>query len=249
MADRHDRLRDDVAAYATGLLDPIEQSWTKTHLGRCGECRQALRDYRGVLGLLPRALPREGPEPGGLAGLLSEARRRRPLSPEPHGSLRPREAGWRGPWRVRAIGWIAATACAGLLGWNIALQRELLDRPAPVPVEHLARLPDGRMVALIGTGVPGATARIYVTKDGTRGELAIAGLPALPAGRVYQLWFGRPGASPLSGGVFHVDARGEGLAVVAIPVALEPMEAIAVTEEPAPGSAAPTGPHLLDRRI
>jgi hypothetical protein len=35
-----------------------------------------------------------------------------------------------------------------------------------------------------------------------------------------------------------VAARGEALAV-----------AVAVTEEPAPGSPAPTGPHLLDRRI
>jgi anti-sigma-K factor RskA len=105
------------------------------------------------------------------------------------------------------------------------------------------------MVALIGTGSPGATARLYVAEDGMRGELAIAGLPALPAGRVYQLWFARTGGSPVSGGVFRVDGRGEALAAVAVPVALEPARAVAVTEEPAPGSPAPTGPHLLDRRI
>jgi hypothetical protein len=46
-----------------------------------------------------------------------------------------------------------------------------------------------------------------------------------------------------------VDARGEALAVAVVPVALEPARAVAVTEEPAPGSPAPTGPHLLDRRI
>ena len=85
--------------------------------------------------------------------------------------------------------------------------------------------------------------------DGRRGELAIAGLPALPPGRVYQLWFARPGGPPISGGAFQVDGRGEALAVVVIPVALEPARAVAVTEEPAPGSPTPTGPHLLDRRI
>jgi hypothetical protein len=59
----------------------------------------------------------------------------------------------------------------------------------------------------------------------------------------------RTGAAPISGGVFGVDARGEALAVAVVPVALEPARAVAVTEEPAPGSPAPTGPHLLDRRI
>jgi anti-sigma-K factor RskA len=79
--------------------------------------------------------------------------------------------------------------------------------------------------------------------------VAIAGLPTLPPERVYQLWFARPGGPPVSGGVFRVDVRGEALTVVAIPVALEPARAVAVTEEPAPGSPAPTGQHLLDRRI
>ena len=147
------------------------------------------------------------------------------------------------------MAWVTAAACIGLLGWNLALHRQLADRATRVPVELLARLPDGRVVALIGTGTPGASARLYVAEDGRRAELAIAGLPPLPPGRVYQLWFARPGAPPISGGVFHVDARGEALAVVVIPVALEPARAVAVTEEPAPGSPAPTGAHLLDRRI
>jgi anti-sigma-K factor RskA len=105
------------------------------------------------------------------------------------------------------------------------------------------------MIALVGTGTAGASARLSVAADGRRGELAITGLPKLAPGRVYQLWFARTGAAPISGGVFGVDARGEALAVVVVPVALEPARAVAVTEEPAPGSPAPTGPHLLDRRI
>jgi anti-sigma-K factor RskA len=142
-----------------------------------------------------------------------------------------------------------AASFVGLLGWNVVLHRELASRRIPVAVEQLARLPDGRIVALIGTGTPRASARLYVAEDGRRGELAIAGLPTLPPERVYQLWFARPGGPPVSGGVFRVDVRGEALTVVAIPVALEPARAVAVTEEPAPGSPAPTGQHLLDRRI
>jgi anti-sigma-K factor RskA len=144
---------------------------------------------------------------------------------------------------------MTAAVFLGLLGWNLALHRQIAGRAAPVPVEQLARLPDGRIVALIGTGTPQASARLYVDREGRRGELAIAGLPALPPARVYQLWFARPGGPPISGGVFRADAQGEALALVVIPVALEPARAIAVTEEPAPGSPAPTGPHLLDRLL
>jgi hypothetical protein len=63
-----------------------------------------------------------------------------------------------------------------------------------------------------------------------------------------QLWFARPGGPPISGGVFHVNDPGAALAVVVVPVTLEPVRAVAVTEDPDPGSLVPTGPHLLDRR-
>ena len=248
MADKHDRLRDDVAGLAVGVLEPIERTWTEAHLRRCAACSERLEEYQATLGLLPHALPGETPSADGLSALLSEARRR--ARPAARGRVPGRETSRR-RWlpRVRPVSWATALACVGLLAWNLALHRQLASRPAPVPVEQLARLPDGRMVALIGTGTPRASARLYVAEDGQRGELAIAGLPALPPGRVYQVWFARAAGAPLSGGVFHVDGRGEALVVVVIPVALEAGRAVAVTEEPAPGSPAPTGPHLLDRRI
>lgn len=249
MADKHDRLQDDVAAYAAGPLDPIERSWTEAHLRRCTACTGRLEGYQAVLTLLPHALTPETPPAWALATLLSEARRRRAISEAARARPEAWEAWWRGPLGIRPFRWVTVAVCAGLLGWNLALHRQLANRAAPVPVEQLARLPDGRVVALIGTGTPGASARLYVAEDGQRGELAIAGLPALPPERVYQLWFARPGAPPVSGGVFRVDVRGAALAVVVIPVALEPARAVAVTEEPAPGSLAPTGLHLLDRRI
>ena len=249
MTDRHDRLQDDVAIYAMGPLDPIEQTWTETHLRRCGACAGRLRGYQAVLALLPQALPAEPPPAEALAALLAEARRRRPIPAVARSQRQTEVAWWWWPRRIRPIGWVTVAVCVGLLGWNLALHRQLANRAAPVPVEELARLPDGRMVALLGTGTPGASARLYVAADGQRGELAIAGLPSLPPGRVYQLWFARAGGPPISGGVFRVDVRGEALAVVVIPVALEPARAVAVTEEPAPGSLAPTGPHLLDRRV
>jgi anti-sigma-K factor RskA len=249
MTDEHDRLRDDVAAYAVAILDAVEQTRVEGHLRRCEACARRLHEYRAIFGLLPHALPSQTPTAGALTTLLAEARRRRASADATRARQHAAGAWWRRPAHAGPLGWATAAAFLALIGWNLALHWQIVGRPAPVPVEQLARLPDGRIVALIGTGTPQASARIFVDREGRRGELAIAGLPALPPGRVYQLWFARPGGPPISGGVFRADTRGEALVVVVVPVALEPARAIAVTEEPAPGSPAPTGPHLLDRQL
>ena len=142
--------------------------------------------------------------------------------------------------------WPVLTALvASLLVWNIVLQRELTRGPTPGPeVEALSRRP-GRLVIMAGTGRPGASARLFVAVDGG-GHLAISGLPPLPRERTYQLWFIRTGTSPVTGGTFRVDARGLAWVKATVPASLDEVRAIAVTEEPVPGSGSPTGPHLLE---
>ena len=135
-----------------------------------------------------------------------------------------------------------------LLIWNVTLHRELIHRspgPAPGPeVEALSRRP-GRIVILTGSGKPGASARIFVAVDGG-GHLAVSGLTPLPRGRTYQLWFVRTGSPAVTGATFRVDAYGRAWVKVAVPGSLDDMHAIVITEEPALGSASPTGMHLLD---
>ena len=152
---------------------------------------------------------------------------------------------------------LAATAVAALLLWNVTLQRQLLDLPSAAGVpeagggsavgaQQLARLPDGPVVPLEGTGRPGASARLFVDRQGSGAWLAVAGLRPLPRERVYQLWFARPGEPTVSGATFRVDAEGGAVTPVRLPAALGTVSAIAVTEEAAPASLRPTGPHLLD---
>jgi anti-sigma-K factor RskA len=145
---------------------------------------------------------------------------------------------------------VLTTLVASLLIWNVVLQRELTRRapgPAPGPeVEALSRRP-GRLVILAGTGRPEASARLFVAVDGG-GHLAISGLTPLPRERTYQLWFIGTGASAVSGGTFGVDARGLAWVKATVPASLDEVSAIAVTEEPAPGSVSPTGRHLLEAR-
>jgi anti-sigma-K factor RskA len=137
-----------------------------------------------------------------------------------------------------------------LLIWNVTLQRELVRRapgPAPGPeVEALSRRPD-RIVILAGSGQPGASARIFVAVDGG-GHLAVSGLASLPGDRTYQLWFVPRDAPAVSGATFGVDSSGRAWVKVIVPATLHDVRAITVTEEPAPGSGAPTGNELLIAR-
>jgi len=52
----------------------------------------------------------------------------------------------------------------------------------------------------------------------------------------------------VTGGTFRVDSRGRAWATIAVPISLDDARVIAVTEEPAPGSVAPTGNYLLEAR-
>jgi hypothetical protein len=76
--------------------------------------------------------------------------------------------------------------------------------------------------------------------------MAVSGLKALPGGQVYQLWFFRRAGGPASAATFTVDDGGRAWVVVRVPAPLEETTAIVVTEEPAPESAAPTGPRVLE---
>jgi anti-sigma-K factor RskA len=245
VTDSHEAWLDDAAAYVLGTLDAPGRARMDAHVRTCPVCTQRIDEHRRVLAALPYALP-AGDLPATLrASILARARAstrpRRRASPPPHA------------WATRLwrpLAWAAAALVIITLGlWNVELRQRLAGIGEPLEVGRLARLPVGPVVELVGTGTPGASARLYVTADGQRGELAVAGLPALGSDRVYQLWFARAGEAPISGGPFTVNPRGEAIVPVAVPLPLAEVRAIAITEEPAPGVRAPTGKHLLDRRV
>jgi anti-sigma factor RsiW len=249
VTDDHEALREDIAPYALEALDEPTRARVGAHVVGCPECSERFREYRAVLGLIPYALAAEAPPSRARTALLERARGtaggalswRRRVAARP---ARGRRLRWLTP-----VGWAAAaTIIAGLLGWNVSLQRRVVTLAPAVDVEGLARLPAGPVVELIGTGLPQASARLLVAADGQRGALAVTGLRPLPPDRVYQLWFARPGEKPVTGGPFRVNPHGEALAAVTIPLPLAEVRAIAVTEEAAPRSLTPTGKHLLDLR-
>jgi anti-sigma-K factor RskA len=240
VTEEHEHPIDNLAAYVLGALEGPERIRVERHVAACLRCASLLEQYRGVVGALPLGLDPVPPPAEAWAAIRAGAARRRPQAPE-RASIKGR-SNWR-----RVIWPVLATLAASLLAWNVVLQLELTRRPPGPEVEALARRP-GRLVILTGTGAPGASGRLLVAIDGHRGHLATAGLNPLATERTYQLWFVRPGAPTLTGGTFRVDSRGRAWATITVPVSLDEARLIAVTEEPAPGSATPTGSYLLEAK-
>ena len=238
MTEEHEHPLENLAAYVLGALEGPERMRVENHLATCPTCASLLEQYRGVVGALPLGLEPVPPPAEAWVAIRMEAARRRPRGPE--------QARIKGLPSWRRVMWpILSALAASLLIWNVVLQLELTRRPPGPEVEALARRP-GRLVIL--TGPAGASGRLLVAIDGLHGHLATAGLKPLAADRTYQLWFMRRGAPSMTGGTFRVDSRGRAWATITVPVSLDEAHAIAVTEEPAPGSAAPTGSYLLEAK-
>jgi anti-sigma factor RsiW len=238
VTDEHEPIVDDLAAYVLESLDGFARARVEAHVATCATCARRLEEYRAVVGALPMGLTAIAPPPAAWVAIRAGARERRP------------HAQWRAktvllPTWQRVMWPVLTGLVASLLTWNVVLQRELARYSSGPQVEALARRP-GRLVILSGTGTAGASGRLLVAVDGIHGHLAVAGLKPLPPERTYQLWFVRSGGGTSAGGTFAVDGRGRAWATVTIPVSLDDARVIMVTEEPAPGSVAPTGGDLLN---
>jgi len=85
---------------------------------------------------------------------------------------------------------------------------------------------------------PGATAMVRLSSDGV--ALDVEGMPAPPAGRIYQVWLdprGTRGPEPTQV-LFSVNSAGR--ATVSVPGDLDDVDAVLVTDEPLGGSQVPT---------
>jgi hypothetical protein len=182
---------------STPSMRPTGPAWTRIS----GAAPPAPDESRstGAWSLLAYALPVEAPPADLRAAILSRAwaTPRTQASSPPQAAPRARTTAPSGIRFLRPVTWAAAALIIGALFlWNVEL-RQRLARIGEVPeIGRLARLPVGSVVELVGTGTPGASARLYVRADGQSGELAVAGLSPLRSDCVYQLWFARPGETP-----------------------------------------------------
>jgi len=238
---RDEHVDDDLGAYGLGALETDEAARVGAHLRRCSRCRIRAEEYAAVARLAPLALARAEPPAGARAALLA-----RLDAPQGGPSLKTRLSEWWAAPRRRAqpLAWTLTLAViVGLLGWNLRLRQQ---HDTTAEARALLTAEDREVTPLTGSAqARGATARLVLRRDDPRAGLVVSGLPPLPPGRSYQLWFVRPDQTRASGAVFRVDAQGEAVVLVQIPETLGAFRGVGVTEEPAGGSPAPTGRNLL----
>jgi anti-sigma-K factor RskA len=228
-----DDLRDSYELYSLGLLEGEEKREVEEHLARnCAVCQKYLKDALGVNALM-LSQAQEVVAPSRL--------RRRVLS-----SVGQERAGWE---------WVAAlaAACSLIVALWISLEKRTTDREltnARVTLQQTVaerdRLeqaftflnqPETRQVNF-GQGQP-APPRGNFFLNPRMGVLLIASnLPALAAGKTYEMWVIPKGSAPRPAGLFQSGPQGTAMHILS--GAMDSNVTLAVTIEPESGSPAPT---------
>ncbi|MBI1875126.1 MAG: anti-sigma factor [Acidobacteria bacterium] len=252
-----DDLHELTGLYALGALRGEEHARFEAHLEVCERCRAEVRSFSPVVESLSRAGAVVEPPLALRARVVPGGGNRavvRDLRPSP------------------TLAWLAAAASVVLtigVGWYAAqlhariddlearlaaanfragaAERQTADaRQAADRAQDMLGVlsaPDMARVDLKGQGAAAAAAgRAFWSRS--RGLVFTAtNLPALPAGKVYQLWVVTPTA-PVSAGLLHPDDQGRVTTVAQTDPAISPV-AMAVTLEPEGGVPSPTGDKYL----
>jgi hypothetical protein len=220
--------------YALGVLEAEEKAEIDAHLARgCEACRRGLADALALNAMLLTIGPAEKPSGRLKHRLLASIGYERP--------------GWF--W----TGALAAALMLALAVWMGTQERERSNQLADARKQLLQvtgerdRLnqavrflsdPETRP-ASFGRGQQ-APPRGYVFVHPQLGVMLIASnLPAAGAGKTYEMWVLPKVGAPRPAGLFQSDGM-RGLHILAGPLDMDALDAIAVTLEPEAGSAAPT---------
>ena len=231
-------------AYALDALEPgAERDRFTRHLSRCQSCASEVRGFREVATAMAFAAAAE--PPAELRDrVLAAAARTRQVPPEVRTHARPRRTRTWTPW-VPWLSGVVATAsivAAVLFGFAQAHTQDELNqvKAANQAISLLLSAPRAKLLTHVVTH--GGVATVVLAAD--RHELAVVttGLPALPAGKVYQLWLiGKPTIT--SAGLLPPAKDGQTPAVLATGVVKG--DTLGLTVEPAGGSAQPTTTPIL----
>jgi anti-sigma-K factor RskA len=226
----------DTGAFVLGALEVEERAAFAEHLRTCDHCRREVAELRVAAEALPLTAEPVDPPPE-LRDRIMEVVRAEARAPD---EAARRERRGRAAGRAR--------------GRRLAVGR------APLAVAACALLALGVALGVLAGGgddgggearsvqadvaVAGASGTLRVEDDGDA-RLVVRGLPAPPAGRVYQVWRQVPGedAPRPTDALFSVSR--DGTATVDVPGGVGGVERVLVSDEPRRGSRAPTGEVVL----
>lgn len=231
---RHD-LHGLAGAYVLDALPPDEERAFEQHLTTCEVCRLEADELRETVARLGLAVSAEPPAQL-RSRVLGRAQALRQHGPRPQHDA-PAPASRR---VVRALAPLAAAAAASAVTLVLA---DIGRQPGLDPaVAAVLAAPDARIVALDAPGGP--QANLHHSPSRGRVVLFAEGLERLGRDEVYQVWTYRDGR-PEPSGLLDLDEHG--VAGIALP--REDGESVAVTVEPAGGSAEPSGRLVAQGRV
>ncbi|WP_089103002.1 anti-sigma factor [Streptomyces hyaluromycini] len=234
------------APYALDALEPGERRRFEKHLKDCDRCADEVRALTEDAVRL--AWSTAAPPPLAMRGRVLAAVRATPQEPAPGRehvpNLPPHVWGAQPPparrrQRPLFVPFATATAAAALVVASLfAVQadrtRNQLDaeRAQSREIAHVLAAPDAR--ATSSKDAQGRSIGAVASASEGQAVVTLSGYGALSKGRVHQLWLMRPRVQPRSLGLFEGDAPlvATGLSKAAT--------SLAVTVEPAGGSAQPT---------
>ena len=244
-------------AYAMDAISAADRERFERHLAGCEECAQEIASLRETTAVLGTAAAE--PLPAGLKERVMAAAavtRQQPPADETepvplaHGKWARtgtwfRSLAWPGRLTLAAGAAAAAAvvAAAVVFGVDNSSMRQQIDQ-AQAGSQQIAVVltaQDAHMTT--GTVAGGGTATIVMSHSRHALVFTAQGLHALPASRGYELWLTGP-AGTRSAGMLRAGSHGMTGPVIAS--GLRPGDHLALTDEPADGSAHPTTSMMLD---
>jgi anti-sigma-K factor RskA len=229
--------RETVASYVLGALPEDEHERFVAHLATCDECQSGVAELQVAVDALPLAATQLAPPPELKDRIMtvvrSEAQLRQSAeTPRVEQPAARRRSRWRG--RFLGLAPLPAAAAASLL---IAV---LVAGGIVLSGGDETRTVQGQVLI---ASAPKARAALKLSDDATK--LTVSGMPAPPAGKVYQVWLKRPAQAPEpTRALFRVDSRGDADVEIQ-PGRLKGIEQVLVTAEPDGGSQSPTSDPVI----
>lgn len=213
-----EELANDYEAYALGVATDPERSEISAHLMRnCPMCTGGVRTALSTVSVIAAAVKPVDPP---------RRLRRRVIA-----LVKPDDGR---SWAAALMPWIATTAVAIAL-ISVALPGR--GKPSGAKLEQALSILNDPAARDVSFGEPTARGRVFVSPN--KGVLFIAAhLPALEAGKTFELWVIPKTGNPIAAGTF--DAEKDSTAMYIREGSVENAAAIAVTVEQHGGSPVPT---------
>jgi len=231
----------DLINYFNGTLSSADRDAFEAHLATCEECREALLEMEELMLPIAESLP-ERPVPVGMkARILGEVLGSAETEP-------PKEEPMTTPVDIKQarqqqtkkksvpLGWLMSIAAALILslGANAYFlsQEDSTDTPETLAMDEIKGM--GNFES--NESIKGSS-MVFTQNDKSYMLVQLKDLPPLKEGELYQLWTIK-GETPTANGIIEKD--GEAAAVFPLKGNGD-VDAVAITVEPEPDLAKPTG--------